>query len=196
MSPVFHVLTKPDYIHVLFIAALCTVTTCANGGTCIDSGTSFFCFCPSGYEGTLCESGMKHTNIIHNSHMLLYTRTNTNRYESRKNSHHVKLQTHTSTLDHCSGFYFDMNRDTCIGISHLYELPTSAWWKQISELKNMEWKQLGTARQLQYTHGFRFLRGSFVIGGWWIDHPPNNKRTAEKSTPVSILNMIWFSQFL
>ena len=35
-----------------------------------------------------------------------------------------------------------------------------------------------------YTGG-RFLSGSFVIGGWWIDHTlPNNKRTAGKSTPV------------
>jgi len=44
--------------HVLLIASvagLCTPSTCSNGGTCGAVGFAFFCNCPAGYTGALCE---------------------------------------------------------------------------------------------------------------------------------------------
>lgn len=36
----------------------CVSSPCKNGGTCIDGISSFQCFCPDGWEGTLCVMGM------------------------------------------------------------------------------------------------------------------------------------------
>eukprot|EP00063_Salmo_salar_P049561 XP_014024396.1 PREDICTED: protein eyes shut homolog [Salmo salar] len=32
----------------------CTLVTCRNGGTCVDSGSSVYCQCPFGWKGALC----------------------------------------------------------------------------------------------------------------------------------------------
>ena len=41
----------------IFVAEIneCDTTTCLNGGTCKDEVNSFFCQCPTGFTGTLCE---------------------------------------------------------------------------------------------------------------------------------------------
>lgn len=35
----------------------CASSPCKNGGTCIDGINSFQCFCPDGWEGSLCDAG-------------------------------------------------------------------------------------------------------------------------------------------
>lgn len=35
----------------------CASSPCKNGGTCIDGINSFQCFCPDGWEGSLCDVG-------------------------------------------------------------------------------------------------------------------------------------------
>lgn len=35
----------------------CASSPCKNGGTCIDGINSFQCFCPNGWEGSLCDVG-------------------------------------------------------------------------------------------------------------------------------------------
>lgn len=35
----------------------CSSSPCKNGGTCIDGINSFQCFCPDGWEGSLCDAG-------------------------------------------------------------------------------------------------------------------------------------------
>ena len=45
--------------HVIFVssqAALCTPTTCQNGGSCTVDGTQTACSCPTGFTGEFCET--------------------------------------------------------------------------------------------------------------------------------------------
>lgn len=74
----------------------CASSPCKNGGTCIDGINSFQCFCPDGWEGSLCDAGecvggnsSRYTDLM--SHMS-WERTSSLRVKSQTKQWRVCLE--------------------------------------------------------------------------------------------------------
>uniref|UniRef100_A0A4W5PDP5 Delta-like protein n=1 Tax=Hucho hucho TaxID=62062 RepID=A0A4W5PDP5_9TELE len=53
-GPHGHCISQPTKHPIPYYVNDCVSSPCKNGGTCIDGISSFQCFCPDGWEGTLC----------------------------------------------------------------------------------------------------------------------------------------------